>query len=322
LLPTQTGRDQSGINANLGINAEQGIVINLILLPASPYADIVEQWDEQENKSRTLMRAENWMPSAVLANLDGDGLVDVIYLNVGDDGLGQLNIHYQDLQTGFNDKPDWTGSMNTEGDIQLEDMYRDQQVDLLNLNGNGNDFDARFYRNQEGKFNLEQPSQIMRFSGYDVRLNFISSHSESAPVLNVSFYTIPVVDVIRNASIKRTQLLYGSDNAEEGQLFNRRPDSSLEESFSATNVRGLSGQMSLQYDVDGDGSLDALYITDNGTLAAKKVGPDLRIADQPFWEYVSSRSVFEFEVLNLNKDTKPDLILRHGTSTTMLVASP
>jgi hypothetical protein len=107
-----------------------------------------------------------------------------------------------------------------------------------------------------------------------------------------------------------------------GQLFNRRPDSRLEESFSAANVRGLSEQMSLRYDIDGNGSKDALYITENGTLAAKQIDNQLRIADEAFWEYVSPRTVFEFEVLELNNDRKPDVLLRHGTSTTVLVTSP
>lgn len=322
LPPAQVGRDQAELDVNISISAEQGVMVNLNLQAASPYSGFVEEWSEQAYNRQTLMRTEHWMPTAILANLNEDELLDIIYLNVGEDRLGQLNIHYQNSQTGFNDKPDWFGSINTGGDLQLVDMNQDQRLDLLRLDGNGNDFDARFYLNQDGRFNLDQPSQIMRFSGYDVRLSFISVHPESGPVLNVSYYTIPVVDVIRNASINRTQLLYGSDNIEPGQLFNRRPDSSLVESFSATNVRGLSEQMSLQYDIDGDGSKDALYITENGTLAAKKIDSDLNIADQPFWEYVSSRSVFEFEVLRLNMDDNPDLMLRHGTTTTMLVASP
>jgi len=37
---------------------------------------------------------------------------------------------------------------------------------------------------------------------------------------------------------------------------------------------------------------------------------------------VSERNVFEFEVLHLNQDPQPDLLLRHGTATTILVASP
>ena len=48
----------------------------------------------------------------------------------------------------------------------------------------------------------------------------------------------------------------------------------------------------------------------------------MQIADEPFWEYVSPKTVFEFEVLQLNEDTAPDLLLRHGTTTTLLVARP
>ena len=80
--------------------------------------------------------------------------------------------------------------------------------------------------------------------------------------------------------------------------------------------------MSLKFDVDGDGSNDALYITENGTLAAKRIDSLLQISSTPFWEYVSQRSVFEFEVLSLNNDGNPDLLLRHGTTTSVLVALP
>ena len=131
-----------------------------------------------------------------------------------------------------------------------------------------------------------------------------------------------MVDAIRNASINRSQLLFGSDDAGENQFFNRRPDSRLDESFSAANVRGLSEQMSLQYDIDGDGRKDAIFVTENGTLAAKKINEDLTIQSQPFWEYVSPNTVFEFQVLQLNQDSKPDLLLRHGTTTTFLVGAP
>ena len=162
----------------------------------------------------------------------------------------------------------------------------------------------------------------MRFSGYDVRLNVISLEQCSVPLLNVSYYTIPVVDAIRNASINRSQLLFGSDDVGDNQFFNRRPDSRLDESFSAANVRGLSEQMSLQYDIDGDGRKDAIFVTENGTLAAKKINEDLTIQSQPFWEYVSPNTVFEFQVLQLNQDSKPDLLLRHGNATTFLVGAP
>ena len=94
----------------------------------------------------------------------------------------------------------------------------------------------------------------MRFSGYDMRLNpYALPSGETA--LSVSYYTLPIIDAIRSASINRTQLLYapistatsanGTTTESEltTALFARRPSSQLVESFSAANVRGLSEQM-------------------------------------------------------------------------------
>lgn len=318
----QRGASNDSLDASISIDAQQGLVVDISTANGSAYSGLIEQWQAQQPENRSLLSSERWMPSVVLAQLNDDQLLDIIYLNVGDDSLGQLNIHYQNPQSGFSEQADWTGSIDTRGDIQLVDMNQDHQVDLLRLSGDGNDWDARFFINRGGSFNLEQPSQIMRFSGYDVSLSFLPIQDEGKPILSVGYYTIPVVDIIRNASINRISLLYGSDKAEPGTLFNRRPDTRLEDSFSAANVRGLVEQMTLEYDVDGDGNKDALYITSNGTLAAKKIDDQLGIANEPFWEYISPKTVFEFEVLNLNADTLPDLILRHAASTTVLVASP
>lgn len=323
LSAASRGRDNAGMDARIGINAEEGVVIELNVESDSYFDNFVEQWDaSREESARSLLRAESWMPTAIIAQLNADMLADIAYINQGADGLGQLNLHFQDAQNGFNSEPDWTGSIDSRGDLQLVDVDNDKQLDLLRISGEGNDRSAYFYRNQNGSFDLEQPNQVMRFSGYDVRLNIISLEQDSAPLLNVSYYTIPVVDAIRNASINRSQLLFGSENKVENQLFNRRPNSRLDESFSAANVRGLSEQMSLQYDIDGDGRKDAIFVTENGTLAAKKINQDLTIDSEPFWEYVAANTVFEFQVLQLNQDDKPDLLLRHGTSTTFLVAAP
>tara|TARA_B110000858_G_C17809997_1_gene480610 strand:+ start:14813 stop:16360 length:1548 start_codon:yes stop_codon:yes gene_type:complete len=322
LLAAQRGRNNLNLDTRIGINAEEGVVIELNVESDSYFDDFVEQRNANEEPASSLLRAENWMPSAIIAQLNEDTLSDIAYINQGKDGLGQLNLHFQDAQKGFNSEPDWSGSIDTRGDIQLVDVDNDKLLDLIRISGEGNDRSASFYRNQNGSFDLKQASQVMRFSGYDVRLNIIQLQQDSAPLLNVSYYTIPVVDAIRNASINRSQLLFGSSNAGENQFFNRRPNSRLDESFSAANVRGLSEQMSLHYDIDGDGRKDALFVTENGTLAAKRIDEELAIESQPFWEYVSPNTVFEFQVLQLNQDSKPDLLLRHGTTTTLLVATP
>lgn len=321
LTVAQRNNQEPGLEASIGINPDEGIVVELRADRPSPFDGFVETWQPKSISSRALFRSEFWMPSLTLAELNGDELQDLIYLNVNDKGEGQINIHYQS-EAGFNQSADWQAPIETRGNIQIIDINNDGLQDIYRLSGDGNQWDARFYLNQNGQFQFDQPTQIMRFSGYDVRLDFINLIPDDQPVLNVNYYTIPVVDAIRNASINRVQLIYRYEKMESEQVFERRPSSRLEESFSAANVRGLSEQMSLKYDIDGDGANDALYITENGTLAAKKIDGSLRIANAPFWEYVSQRSVFEFEVLSLNTDKNPDLILHHGTTTTLLVSSP
>lgn len=311
------------LDAQVGINPDDGIVLEFSARRRTPFNNFVEQWHSGTAASEFLLQSEKWMPSLIQGHLNGDTLTDLVYLNVGEDGLGQLNVHLQQAAGGFQSQPDWTGSVDTRGNWQLVDINHDAVLDLLRMRGEGDEWTAQLFLNQGGHFNLQQPDQVLRFSGYDVRLSFLQLQKDGPSVLNVSYYTIPVVDAVRNASINRTQLLFAADRSAPGQLFSRRPNSRLEESFSATNVRGLSEQMSLQYDVTGDGNKDALYITANGTLAAKKIdATSLQIASTPFWEYVSNRSVFQFEVLSLNADAIPDLLLRHGTSTTVLVGRP
>lgn len=310
------------LDARASINPEDGIVLELNAKRRTPFTNFVEQWQNGEAEGEFLLQSENWMPSLLRGQLNDDGLLDLVYLNVGEDGLGQINVHLQQPATGFRSQPDWTGSVDTRGNWQLVDINHDSMQDLLRTRGEGDEWTVQMFLNQGGQFNLQQPDQVMRFSGYDLRLDFLQLQDGGPSVLNASYYTIPVVDAIRNASINRTQLLYRADSSTPGQLFSRRPDSRLEETFSAANVRGLSEQMSLRYDVTGDGRKDALYITDNGTVAAKRINTSLQIEGTPFWEYVSNRSVFQFEVLSLNTDEIPDLLLRHGTSTTILVGRP
>ena len=320
ITPVQRAANGSDVDGRLEINPEQGILIELTVELPSPFEGFVEQWTNQQRTNRPLLKSEQWMPSATLAKLNDDHLLDIAYINAGANGLGQMNIHFQ-RTSGFKDQPDWQGDMDSSGQLQLVDMNDDSLADILRLSGDGNEWTASLFLNRVGSFDFTQANQVMRFSGYDMNLDVITQ-AQGETFLSASFYTIPVVDAIRSASVNRTQLLFGSQESQPGQVFNRRPSSSLVESFSTDNVRGLSEQMSMKYDVDGDGNNDALYITENGTLAAKKIGADLTISKEAFWEYISPRTVFEFEVLSLNRDKLPDLILRHGRTTTLLVARP
>ncbi|MGI9250380.1 MAG: hypothetical protein ACR2PR_04180 [Pseudohongiellaceae bacterium] len=333
-LGTRQQRNRSTeLDTRMDISSEEGVVVRLNAATPSPYAGFLQSW-EDEPRSDSLLRSDIWLPNANFNEMDTVPGLDLTYLNTDDEGLAWLHIHNQRVGGAFvtgATAADWSGSVDDSGELRFMDFNGDGLVDLLRLSGDGDEWTAYFYLNLDGKFDLETPQQIMRFSGYDLRLEVVRLSStpstptmstQDAPVLSINYFTIPVVEAIRSATLNRVQLLYGSDAVEPGQVFNRQPAARQEESFSADNVRGLTERATLRYDVDGDGRNDALYITGNGTLAARRVEDDLTIADEPFWEYVSSRTVVGYEVMHLNDDALPDLLLLHGTVTTMLVATP
>ena len=312
---------ETDLEAQVSIDAEQGIVLEFRAETPTRFSDFIEEWDGLPR--RALFQAERWMPGILFAPLDGDSLPDLLYVNQGIDGLGQLNIHYQQPGNRFHEQPDWTGPLDARGDWQLAQLDGDGRMDLLQLVEQGDGWDARLFLNEDGEFDLGSPAQVMRFGGYDVRVEAVPLHGE--PALAVTYYAVPALEAIRNTGIQRVTMLYSGPNAgtaETGQLFARRPAMRLEETFSVDNVRGLAEPITLGHDLDGDGLSDALYVTDEGTLAARRVNDRLQIESGDFWEYVSPRSVFQVDVERLNGDAVPDLILRHGTATTVLVSAP
>jgi hypothetical protein len=65
-----------------------------------------------------------------------------------------------------------------------------------------------------------------------------------------------------------------------------------------------------------------VYVSNDGTLAAKAIDSSLRFADTPFWQYVPSRTILDFGIEDMNGDGIADLFLYHSTGLTILVSNP
>ena len=89
LLLAQRNNREADFEANIGINSRDGIKVELSVERPTPFQDFVEIWKAKSSSSRALLRDDNWMPSLLLAELTGDNLKDLIYLNVNDEGEGQ-----------------------------------------------------------------------------------------------------------------------------------------------------------------------------------------------------------------------------------------
>ena len=314
------------LDGRLSLNAKEGIVVDVAVKRSHPFDDFLTTWPRiiseeiSQEENQPLLENESWIPNIIIGNFDNPVGNEFAYLNLDDEARSQLNLRSLRTQPSA-DELDWAGSLPDGDDLTFVDLDLDGLLDTFLLEGSGNSWEAKLYRNRGGYFNFKTPDQVMRFSGYDVRLKVFPAPLGD-PTLNVSYYTIPVVEAIRNTSVTRVNLIYENNSVDDALLFGRKPTSRQEENFSVENIRGLAEQLSLDFDIDGDGAKDAIYITENGTLAAKKVQSDLTIARDPFWEYILPKTVFEFKILRLNDDEVPDLILRHGTSTTVLVSRP
>ncbi|ALO45575.1 FG-GAP repeat domain-containing protein [Pseudohongiella spirulinae] len=313
-LPPAAGR----FSTEVSFNEQDGLVVRVIPRSASDFQDFVV--DAKANASQTLLETERWLPPAVLSDMTARDAADIVFLNVGNDLFGQINIVSRD-RVGEADSPvTWQGPVVMEGDIQLLELNGDGLTDIVRIVERGENWDVFLYLNQGGHFDLQQPSQVMRFSGYDLRISTSDLLQNGQRQLSVTYYTIPLVNAIRNASIVRTQLLYGPGS--NGLVFNNRPDFRQDDSFSASSIRGLTSPIQLHSDINGDGRIDALYLTEEGTLAARNISDNLQFSAEPFWQYVPGRTILDFEVHDINSDQVPDILLFHSNTITALISQP
>lgn len=319
LDPSEIPLGETGLNTRFALNAQEGIVLQVRAETTSAFADLLSSPDDDE--SRALLEIDQWLPAAIRAEMNGDDRVDLVYLNIGNDLHGQLNILLQQ-DGGFAPQPDWQGSLDVRGDLRLFDVDGDGRADVVRIVDNANEWNVQLYLNREGRFDFARADQVLRFSGYDLTLAATDLDGDGRHELSVSYYTIPVVNAVRNASIVRSQLLFAPANAGSGQVFSARPDYRLDQTFSATEVRGLGAQMHLDADLNGDGRNDAIQLGNDGTLVARTIDSGLQIAVQPFWQYVPQRSILNFVVRDMNGDATPDLLLFHSTHMTVLVSMP
>lgn len=315
-LPDTAGR----FSTQIQFNRQDGLIVRINARPNSAFEEFLS--DSRSDSNNLLLERSSWVPPAVLGNMTRTVGNDIVYLNIGNDIRGQINVLVQQSNGSFGERPDWQGPIDMTGDIQLQDINGDGLTDVMRLVEDGNDWTVYFYLNRGGQFDFDQPDQVMRFSGYDLQISVSDILGNGYPVLSVSYYTIPIVNAIRNTSIVRTQLLYGNNSNRAQYRFNTRPDFRLEESFSASSIRGLSSPIVMTADLNGNGRADALYLTANGTLAAKTIDDNLQFASKPFWQYVPQRTIIGFSVQDLNADGIPDILLYHSSTTTALVSSP
>ncbi|MBT8147479.1 MAG: hypothetical protein KJN90_11545, partial [Gammaproteobacteria bacterium] len=92
LDPALRPRADGDLNANIDINSRDGIKLQISASQPTPFADFFEDWEAEPEDGGNLLQAENWMPPALLADFNGDQREDIVFINVGEDIRGQVNL--------------------------------------------------------------------------------------------------------------------------------------------------------------------------------------------------------------------------------------
>jgi hypothetical protein len=177
----------------------------------------------------------------------------------------------------------------------------------------------RLFRNRGGRFEIEKPDGVMKFSGYRMKVSVLDLDGDGRPELAVSSYEIPAAGALAGGRVVRRLFIYRS---EPERLFSQRPALKHEETFGARDVKGIGQRLFLDADLLGRRVHDALLVDREGSLAAIHFTPELSLESEPFWSFMPEKMILRIEAADLNGDSRSDLILHHKNLLTVLVSRP
>lgn len=280
-----------------------------------PFGDLVSR-DGGASGGNALLEQHRWLPAPALADADGDGRLDLFYL----EGR-ELKVFPQARDGRFPESPAWHGSLGGGGPVRLADLDGDRRVDLIaSETKSAGEEVIRLFKNRGGGFQTDEPDQVMKFEGYGVEAQAIDIDGDRTPEFVVSSYHISAAGaVVSGGKVDRRLLVYRRDSR---WLFDRRPVSFYEETFTPKEIKGIGQRINLDGDLKGKGGRDALLVNRDGALEARSLAEGLQVSAEPFWRFAPRKLVLEFKVLDLNRDGRSDLVLKHSRALTVLVSSP
>jgi hypothetical protein len=294
------------------IRVGQGAAFRRLGEDAPPLA---ERWGGgRSDRPGPLLSFDRWIPRPLLADLDGDGRKDFLYI---DRETGDLKVHRQGKDGSFPDRPDWKGHVGPVGSLTLHDLDGDGRPDLLAWDSSDEEAKIRFFLNRGGEIRIDRPDGLLKLSGYGIRPHVADIDGDGKVELAVVSFSLSTDHPLQGAKVIRTLLVYRSD---PDGVFGRQPVSRLDETIAAADLKALAQPMNLEGDLLGTGGRQALTLDAQGALICRRFGDSLRLEAEPFWRFVPRKAVVGITALALGGDARSDLVLRHMRSLTVLVS--
>lgn len=272
-----------------------------------------------------ILSINNWISTVSTGRFNSDELVDFVYLDdveTTKKNTKQLNIIYQPKTGKFPSAPHWQANVSINGNIKMMDINGDHLTDLITTNKAGTSTNIlHIYLNQEGQFDFNKPSYVMKLSGVEIAFHAIDYNQDGFPELVISSYSVSAVKAITSGSVTRKLLIYAGKNpGDSTTLFDRRPSSTYEEAFAANEIKGLIAARSFSGDIDGDGIKDVVSLDKNGALTATRINQELQVETEPFLSFVPMHFIVGTRLVKLNQDKQTDIIIEHQHALTLLTS--
>lgn len=308
------------------------LILRNLFVPQSQYQGMFSRVARHSLSTRTRsITYGSWHPGLVARDVNGDDLMDLIFVSA--DGLNIRHLRADatyaqskttDIVGGDDDVDDSYKLVGYEIPIpgirvsSFDDVDGDGDLDMVSIGRGFSGSTIQLRINDNGQFNMEEPTQVFRVNGSIMDIEFTSVHSNEKLVMLVNTVTTPLRKILTEIELHRNLLLFEMSESGSG-VFNRKPSLTSTQSINVDSLRNLMPS-TLRFDLDLDGTNDILESISTGTIQARRIDASPQIEPQPFWQFTPQYAVFSVSVDNLNGDQLPDLILSHSTAMTYLVS--
>ena len=253
---------------------ERELPISYYLLTDSREEEIesaVEDFLEEDKSPSPYLEAEGAYPFPVIADFDGDGLLDIIVKQLGH----SLAVYRQSPAGEFDRIPHLSVSIpwsRTATDFRFADLNGDRKLDAvsadLRLQETATDVQVFIQDPSREASGFAQPLQVVRVQGFFRRPELGDADGDGRLDLFVSSYRLDLIGNLKKSVVEEMEIRHEVFRGAKDTPFEKRPG--FQQSFSV-KTKDLRPETSRKLvhsgrDVTGDGVPDVLFVDGGSAL--------------------------------------------------------
>lgn len=323
--PGKIADDGSGSEASVSGSGEIRVAIR---------GDSDSPFLSSSETSSTLLRDGKSYPAPALVDLNGDGLLDLVYLRrselqvyiSGPDGIPAQPTRIEEL-------PDYLDAPDSSTELEFADLDGDGDLDLLaKIEGDVEGFENAEVRllvllNDGARLLPGEADQVLRFESVMLRANVTDVDADGRPDLVVRKFVLPSkLEAVTGLEFEMSYLAFlGTGGA---RPFERKPALKELEVFDASNFGDAIKGRRIELDCSGDGVPDLVELDLNGHIVIRGIrhesgffsGDTWELDERPWKRFETHGAIRSLSVTDINGDGLADIVSPTGHALTLLLS--